>query len=345
MTRAGIGRVTRVVAAALMAAGCSTPNHKSGLTVPSAVGSGVGSLSGTLVSYGTGAPVAAATVRLGSVIGISNSAGAFTLAGTPDSGSAVVTAVLPGFLFRGVAFSLAPIRTGVSLDLIQDATPFSLTFYRELARNGAESATLEATRRWTISPSFYFQLLTLDTGDRVPDDVINSIKANFMKSVAELSNGRFTVAAFDQGDTARDPQDGWVNVTFYKVPPGGAYSFSTVGGNSGSITLRYDPNMASSSTINPLGCTSVALWLADHEIIHTMGFWHTDNVLVDEFSGAGCTGAGRPDYTRYHANIVYSRPVGNIDPDVDPVSSFHEVAPGVGRPVVVCDAASFRRGR
>ena len=76
-----------------------------------------------------------------------------------------------------------------------------------------------------------------------------------------------------------------------------------------------------------------------------MGFWHTENTLADEFSGAGCPGAGRPSYTLYHANVVYQRPVGNIDPDVDPVTSFHDVAPGGGRPVVSCDFASFRRGR
>ena len=76
-----------------------------------------------------------------------------------------------------------------------------------------------------------------------------------------------------------------------------------------------------------------------------MGFWHTDNSLVDEFSGTGCPGTGRPGYTLYHANVVYSRPVGNIDPDVDPVSSAQQLAPRGSRPIVRCDFASFRRGR
>jgi hypothetical protein len=53
---------------------------------------------------------------------------------------------------------------------------------------------------------------------------------------------------------------------------------------------------------------------------------------------------GRPAVTLFHANIVYSRPVGNMDPDVDPLTSAHVVAPGSrSRAIVGCNFATFRR--
>jgi hypothetical protein len=75
--------------------------------------------------------------------------------------------------------------------------------------------------------------------------------------------------------------------------------------------------------------------LADHEITHTMGYWHTQNVIVDSFSGEGCPGSPRPDYIRFHSSVMYSRPVGNKDPDLDPAPATAVQAPESGRRVVV----------
>src|SRR5262249_3300205 len=108
-------------------------------------------------------------------------------------------------------------------------------------------------------------------------------------------------------------------------------------------TIQYDPVQVSTSTSNPYNCSSIPLQVADHEITHTMGYWHTDNVLVDTFSGTGCPGSGRPEKTRFHAAVAYSRPVGNVDPDVDPSSSAHARASGAAsHPVVLCDFSAFR---
>jgi hypothetical protein len=70
-----------------------------------------------------------------------------------------------------------------------------------------------------------------------------------------------------------------------------------------------------------------------------MGFWHTFDVVADSFSGPGCTGTGRPERTRIHSAIMYSRPFGNTDPDVDPVTALQSTAPGAAPSRVV---ACFR---
>jgi hypothetical protein len=350
MTRTGMSRLVQFTAAvALAAAGCQGPSPRSsGLPAPSVGGgTGSGTLSGNLTSYTTGAPVAGATLRLGGSVALSDAAGAFTLTGTPTAGQAVMTAVLPGYVYRGVAFDLSPSRAGLVLDVIPDAAPFSLTFYRQFVRNAAFGAVMEPLRRWTANPNFYFQQLTLDTNLRVPDTILNAIQANFVQSIPELSGGRFTAGTFESGDQARPSADGWVNVVFFQTTPlcgPGAIGCSTVGGNTGTMTIRYDPNMPTASSLNPYNCSSIALAVADHEITHTMGYWHTTDVLVDTLSTTGCPGSGRPEHTRYHANVAYSRPVGNLDPDVDPTTSAQLVASGArSRPVVACDASTFRR--
>lgn len=341
-------RVIRIMCAlsvGVVVAACNSPSRRQdALTLPTAAGAGNGNIKGSLTMFSTSQGIAGATVKLGNVSTVSDAAGAFQLVGTPEAGTGVITASASGFVFRGVAFNLTPAKAGATLDLIRDAAPFSFTFYREFARNALEGSQLELLKRWTVNPSFYFQQLTKDTGTRVPDNIIQSIQDNFTNSVPELSGGRFSVAAFDKGDGARDQADGWVNVIFYTNILGGYLGSSSVGGNSGNINIRYDPNLASNLNTNPYGCSSIPLAVADHEIIHTMGFWHDDDALNNEFSGPGCPGAGRPAITLYHANIVYSRPVGNMDPDVDPLTTAHLIAPGAGsHPMVTCDFASFRR--
>jgi hypothetical protein len=83
--------------------------------------------------------------------------------------------------------------------------------------------------------------------------------------------------------------------------------------------------------------------IADHEIVHVMGFWHTSDTFHDFHSATGCPGSGRPDRVRYHAAVMYSRPPGNQDVDNDSPSFMHQFAERSGPPVVSCDVRHFRR--
>jgi hypothetical protein len=313
---------------------CSGYSTPSALPLPTPGGGGNGTVSGVVVAQTDRTPVAGATVTLAGVARATDASGAFTLEGVPDSGPGGLTVQAPGHLLRGVALQLAPSRSGLTVDVLRDAAPFSLFFYRSFVRNALESATLLETRRWTMAPSFFFVTTTLDTEVTVPPEIIQQIQDNFARSVVDLSGGRYQVAAFESGPEAPEPQEGWVVVTFASQLFGGALGRSSVGGNMGTIDLRYDPGLPSNSTTNPHGCSSPLLAIADHEITHTMGFWHTLDVFNDTFSGPSCSGA-RPDYVRYHADVMYSRPRGNRDPDIDPVDVLQSQAPQPATPLVI----------
>ena len=318
------------VAIATLSCGSSSPNP----FAPSGGGNSGSnnSLSGTLVSYGDRAPLQGVVITLGQSISTTDAQGRFSFSNLPDSGGVIVTAAPVGFIYRGAGLSLSQARNGLTIDAVRDAAPFSLAFYRGWARNGFESIDLQSTKPWTRDPSFYVRMIVDSTTTRVDPDVVERIRQVFEKSIPELTGGKFHLAAFETGDDARPLADGWVNLTFY-TQIGGSFAQSTVGGNSGTMSIRY--GMVSSATTNPTNCSSPEVSLADHEITHTMGFWHTPNVIADSFSGTGCPGAPRPDYIRYHSAVMYSRPVGNRDPDLDPAPATGVQAPGAGERIIV----------
>jgi hypothetical protein len=330
-----------VLSIGLLAVACGRPSNLPSLFGQDGGQPRTGTVSGRVVEYGSGAPVVGATVLLPGAAVVTDNTGAFLFPSVPDAGTAVISVSPIGYLRRAFPITLAPSRTDIVLDVIKDALPFSLAFYREFARNNLESG-LQPLNPWTIAPSFYFNTTTVISGTRVPDDVINRLIEIFRRSVHELSAGKFEAAAFETGTVARDQQPGWVNVTFYSEMVNNSLGSASVGGNMGVMSLRYDPTLASTSFSNPYHCESVVVQVADHEITHTMGFWHTSNVFVDTFSGEGCPGQGRPAHVLHHAAIVYSRPPGNRDPDSDPDAAVRQTSPyGARRPTVSCFHGSW----
>lgn len=335
---------TILLAVVVLAAGCSSGSDVPNPVAPGGggsgggIGSGDGTLSGTVVRQLDGSPVGGATIIAGSAIAATTDAqGNFFLNGVVTSGPLGVVVNAPGHVFRRVALSMTPNRTGVVIRAIRDQAPFNLDFYRMWVRDSLEGQTLQITRPWTQNPNFYFQTELLDIdGEIVPDDVIDRLAGIFAASIPELSGGRRQIATVERGTEPREVIDGWVNVVFARNL-GGSLGRSTIGGNSGTMSFVYAPNLLSTPTNNPFNCEFPLYSVADHEITHTMGYWHTIDVFVDSFSGPGCTGAGRPEHIRLHSDIMYSRPPGNMDPDVDPPSALQSTAPGPGSgPVVAC---------
>lgn len=294
-----------------------------------------GSISGTVVRYGDQTPIPGVALLLAGISSTTDAQGRFTINGVPDSGSGAITAQPAGYIFRASPFALSTQRTGVVLDLIQDASPFSLPFYRSLVRNGYESTQLQPTKPWTVSPNFYVKTTVEGSTAVLSDELLENLRTLFANSIPELTGGRLQMGAFESGATVRAPEPGWVLVTFYSQLS--VFGQSTVGGNSGSMVMRHF--LSSNANTNPNNCYSPEIYVADHEITHVMGYYHTPDVLVDSFSGTGCPGSGRPAHTRYHAALMYSRPSGNTDPDVDPPTAIKGQAPAgfTGRqPEVSC---------
>ncbi|MEZ5317268.1 MAG: hypothetical protein R2752_07685 [Vicinamibacterales bacterium] len=249
---------------------------------------------------------------------MTGASGAFAFEGVPATWMAL-TVTAPGHLERITGLVGGGRRDGLRIDAISLAPPFSLDFYRQFARGGYEGP-LRTLKPWTVSPSFYVRTVTEDTGEPVAAFVIDGVKRVFERAVPELTGGRLAVAAFETGAQPAVHREGWVSVTFrHDMEPGLAGS-STVGPEGARlIQLRYDPLIDREGQYNPLHCESFTVSVADHEIVHMMGFRHTDDTFRDFHSGHGCPGAGRPERVRHHAALVYTRPYGNRDPDADPV--------------------------
>jgi hypothetical protein len=292
---------------------------------------GSGLVSGTVVGHLTGTPIAGATVTMGASAAVTTATGEFTLTNTLTSGVGNIIVGAPGYVLRGVSVALAAERTGIRIDMIREADPFSLQFYRAWARDLFGSLEMKTLAPWTVDPNFYFKVSLEDEDQTVPPGVIARIVEIFAASIPELSGGRRQIGTVETGTETRPETDGWVNVIFYRVTPTGALGSTTIGGNTGAMVLFYAPELLSNPQNNPYGCPTVLESVVDHEITHIMGYYHTLDTIIDSFSGAGCNGNGRPERTRFHSAIMYARPPGNRDPDIDPNTVFQAQAPRAGR--------------
>jgi hypothetical protein len=311
-----IDRVGRVAAIGLTAAGLAVaaacePSSTPGAPEPPSAGA----IFGLVTRHGATGPVAGAVVTFGSRSAVTGPDGAFRLDEVGVRGSVYLRAMAPGYLERWTLVDVPPAGGPVEVDMIEDAAPFSLDFYRQLARNSRESQNgLTPLLTWILPPSFYVKTTTEDTGEDVPEDVVDEVIRVIVSSVPELSGGRLQAAAVETGREARPLVHGWVNVLFFRDVEGGL-GRATYGGPAGFIHLTHDPDRTDSGA-----CASLAANLAEHEVVHTMGFFHTDRVGLD-FYTPDCSGTGRPERVQHHAAVAYARPCLNRDEDIDPVGA------------------------
>ena len=336
--------VTALALAALVSFSCSSsaPAAPSG---PAAV-----TVSGTVVSTQTGLPVPSAILNGSASNGVvqsADAAGRFSITGAAAStpvpmmvgmlASRVSAGLSPPFISRTINLGFSSSRSDVRIDIIEDVPPFSSTFYRQFARDARDNPPGNRTLRpWTIAPSFYIRTTHVETGLPIPPVIIAEMETMFRNSVPELTGGRFAVATIETGPEARADRAGWVNVLFQRVlPTPGAGGQATIGGNQGTIWIQFDPETPLLSPSSGTAC-SWATGAAEHEVVHTMGFYHVDGApgMEKPFQSPNfCSGNNRPSVVRYHASIMYSRPVGNAYPDIDPASHLH--AAGSSAPVIV----------
>ena len=223
----------------------------------------------------------------------------------------------PGLVSRSVwvSWQSGP-RTGVEIDVIRDAAPFSLGFYQNFVRGtfdqpGAPYAVL----RWMDSPRFYVK--TVDQNGRaIEPEVLQVVRDAIARAVPAFTGGRLSVAVLDTGTEDRPPTSGWVNVHILRDPNERARcGFASVGANPGSITLYND--LCSCGSVKIPGSTVM------HEVGHALGFFHVpDNRSVMFPTAPGnCPPGQLSAAEQFHAAIAYSRPRGNLEPDIDPSTS------------------------
>jgi hypothetical protein len=99
-----------------------------------------------------------------------DNSGRWTLRRTGTPASPIYTEIkADGYIDRRVQVRWDPAgRPDVSIDMIRDAAPFSLGFFRQIIRNDLEDpGNLQHTRCWTTNPNFYLNTFNPRTGHQL----------------------------------------------------------------------------------------------------------------------------------------------------------------------------------
>jgi len=203
-------------------------------------------------------------------------------------------------------------RSGVDVNLIRLAPPFSLDFYRQLVRDSYDhtSGSLELVWRLPSNPSVYVR--TVDQNGRaVEPEVLGVVLPSIRRAVTAWSNGSLSVATLETGKETRPRTEGWivVNITRnYRSPYcGQAY----IGATLGQIELVDDRCSCGSNKISGA--------IVMHEFGHAMGFFHVSDrrSVMYPYVPGNCPPGTLSDNERYHSALAYGRTRGNADPDSD----------------------------
>jgi hypothetical protein len=328
------GWLPAAVALALVA--CGSDGSVTTPSAPSPAPSGpapipqVGRMAGVLVDTLTGMPVAGASLAFAG-------APAVTTAGDgrwdiEHSGATSRTVVItaPGYVERqtSVRGDMAG-RADVRLDLIAERAPFRLDFYRELARDALDRPEgLRSLRRWTQAPRFYVDVTNPRGGGRLTPSEIVSIEQTIRRAVPQMTGGLFQAGIIETGEGALKGQSGYISISFVHEPGSDFCGWAYVGANPGEIVMNYDRC--------PSSCGRFAPETLAHEIGHALGFYHTSGSgIMHPDRTRRCTNLDFSAEERAHAAIVYARPNGNRDVDLDP-PGFAAVEAEAPATVITC---------
>jgi len=251
--------------------------------------------------------------------------GAYTLSSStnPPTNPYRLTVSGPGIISRDLWIGWQNgARTGVTIEAIRDAPPFSAEFYRNFVRGtydmeGAPYAVL----RWIDSPRFYVK--TVDQNGRaIEPEVLQVVRDSIGRAVTAFSAGRLSVATLETGTETRPSTDGWIIVDILRDPnERSRCGFASVGANPGSITLYND--------LCSCGSNKIPGALVMHEVGHAMGFFHVPdrNSVMYPYFVSSCPSGALSAAEQYHAAIAYSRPRGNVEPDNDPWTTHAVTVP------------------
>lgn len=293
---------------------------------PPAPGPTGGLMSGLVVDFATGNPVPGATITIdagGNKTTLTTSgSGAWEYAqaiGTPLAVPMEITA--PGYVTRNayVRWQLGT-RTDIRIDLIRDAAPFSMLFYRQFVRNlfDAPADPPEPLRRWTTNPNFYINVENPRQPGEIPQVERDRLATLIRDAIPALTGGRLQAGAIEFGRGERPPATGVIAMSFFYDAAAELCGSASVAANPGRIQINYGATNICGSRCGNFPWRTIV-----HEIGHAMGFWHVADgwVLNTVWFDRDCDKVAFSPAELFHANLAYSRARGNRDPDVDPQSA------------------------
>jgi hypothetical protein len=290
-------------------------------------------VSGRVVATLTGEGLGGVSIDMSGVQATTDPTGLFglvwDLSTRPPFGRTTLTG--PGILARGLTIGAVTSRA-ITIDAIRLDGAFDLDYYRKLVRDTADAPdVVRSLRRWTRPPRIY--LKTVDERDRPIDEAtLRSTEAALADEAMAWTGGQFGIAEIVRGTGTREGVGGWITVKWPNPAEGNNIcGRAQVAVEGGWIELHY---------LNP-SCrcqgSAISPGTVRHEIGHAFGFFHTheplDLLSYTRSYETWCD--GRPSAReRLHAAIAYSRPVGNLDPDIDPASTIQSHPP---TPIVIVD--------
>jgi hypothetical protein len=304
--------IRRLAFAALLAAvsGCSGDSSPSSPTSPGGTVPGRVTINLSVTNTITGGGVGAVTTEV---------------SGLPT----LLEVGEPGFVTRSAWITSAR----PTVDLIPDAPPFSLDFYRQFVRGSIDhEQALQPLRRWTRPPRIYLKTAD-EAGTPISAAQLDSTEQTLLEAAESFTGGRFGLGGVERGTGTREGQAGWITVKWLAPSSEAICGRATIAQDGGYIEFNY--LRGGSCSCGPLGTRPRTV---RHELGHAFGYWHTDST-ADLMSGAGiagCQGA-LSDRERYHAAIAYARPVGSRDVDVDPSATVSTLTTRDLPPVVIDD--------
>ncbi len=267
------------------------------------------SVRGVLTKTVEGGPVVGATLSASGITARSGPDGSFAL-DLPD-GTHRLTVSGPGMVERTTTIR-AP-SSAVALDVVPDPEngPWNLDFYREIARNGSGGGKLEPLTRWDSEPTFFIDTRPEPTTNaEIPEETIEFVREAIRVTVPLLSGGRYTAERIVA--TREPPEDMTPGTVILRWNAADVARFADnadafakqVGGSENVVVFRHIPET----------------WAVHHEIGHVMGLYHPlDGLRPSHMWYSGHLEP--PHFTKwdiFHAQVLYSRPAGNVDVDVDP---------------------------
>jgi hypothetical protein len=273
-------------------------------------------INGTITATNGGQPLAGVSLITSTATRTTDAAGSFsfTFSGPGSEGSFPVTISGLSIVTRTTRFRINTHEVA-ALSAFSLERGFDLNYFRQIAHASIDRPQLEPIRRWTRNPSIYIRTVG-DNGRPLDPQALDIAQNTIADTIGLWTAGQLRVATFERGTETREGVAGWLTVQWTSSGSSETCGQAHVGFEGGLIEM--EPNTP--------GCRCAGLAIDPavirHELGHAMGFWHSDvtgDVMYHRRNGS-CSMTLSPREREYAA-YMYSRPVGNADPDNDPGST------------------------